>query len=180
MERVLEGESECLGVLFERHQGSLFGSFMKRTGDAALSEDLVQDTFYRAFKYRASFRRSQDFLPWLHQIARNVLYAALRKRGTRPDYPKEDGTLLSEMKCQQPSPYQLSAQAIERDRLYEAIEALPESERQLIVLRRIQDHSYEEMARILGCNVGPLKVRVHRAFKKLQKLVLEMAEETRC
>lgn len=177
MEQVREGEPGFLGVLFERHRGSLFGSFMRRTGDASLSEDLVQDTFYRAFKYRQSFRLGQEFLPWLHQIARNVLYGALKKRGRQMDDPGDNGDLLSQVECQRGTPDHLSDQAVERDYLYQALETLPESDRQLIILRRIQDLSYEEIAEILGCEIQPLKVRVHRAFLKLQKKVLRMTQE---
>lgn len=177
MERVREDEPRYLGVLFERHRGSLFGSFMRRTGDASLSEDLVQDTFFRAFKYRKSFRLGQDFLPWVHQIARNVLYGALKKRGRTPDRPGDDDDLLSQVECQRPSPDHLSDQAVERDYLYQALETLSEADRQLIVLRRIQSRSYEEIANLLGCEMQPLKVRVHRAFIKLQRKVLQMTQE---
>ena len=179
MERVREGEPRYLGVLFERHRGSLFGSFMRRTGDASLSEDLVQDTFFRAFKYRQSFRLGQEFLPWVHQIARNVLFGALKKRGKTPDRPGDEDDLLSQVECERPSPDHLSDQAVERDYLYEALETIPETDRQLIVLRRIQGLSYEEIARVLNCEIRPLKVRVHRAFLKLQKVVIRMTQETR-
>ena len=179
MERVREGEPRYLGVLFERHRGSLFGSFMRRTGDASLSEDLVQDTFYRAFKYRQSFRLGQEFFPWMHQIARNVLYGALKKRGRQPNRPGDDDELLSQVECQRPSPDHLSGVAVEREYLYQALETLTESDRQLIVLRRIENLSYEEIARVLGCEMQPLKVRVHRAFLKLQKAVIRMTQETR-
>jgi len=152
---------------------------MRRTGDASLSEDLVQDTFYRAFKYRQSFRLGQEFFPWMHQIARNVLYGALKKRGRQPNRPGDDDELLSQVECQRPSPDHLSGVAVEREYLYQALETLTESDRQLIVLRRIENLSYEEIARVLGCEMQPLKVRVHRAFLKLQKAVIRMTQETR-
>lgn len=177
MTRVIRGESGCLGILFERHRGSLFGSFVRRTGDRALSEDLVQDTFYRAYKYRKSFRSGQDFLPWIHRIARNVLYAALKKKGRRVDSPADDDSLLSQVKCDRPAPDHLSAQSNERDYLYQALELLSEEQRQLIVLRRIENRSYGEIARLLNCDEAPLKVRVHRAFLKLQQSVLKMTQE---
>ena len=179
MQQILGGNSRLLGVLFERHRGSLFGSFFRRTGDASLSEDLVQDTFIRAFKYRESFRKGQEFLPWLHQIARNVLYAALRKNGRQPGGSSDDGELLSQVECERPAPDQASSVSIERDYLYQALESLPEQQRQLIVLRRIENRSYSEIAQLLGCELAPLKVRVHRAFLVLQKTVLAMTQEAK-
>ena len=177
MTQVIRGESGCLGLLFERHRGSLFGSFVRRTGDPALSEDLVQDTFFRVFKYRNTFRTGQEFLPWLHRIARNVLYTALKKKVRRADLLTDDDRLLSEAECDRPAPDDLTQQASERDRLYEALEQLPEEQCQLIVLRRIENRSYPEIARLLGCDEAPLKVRVHRAFLRLQQTVLKMNKE---
>ena len=178
MQRVHGGNSSLLGLLFERHRGSLFGSFFRRTGDASLSEDLVQDTFFRAYKYRESFRSGQEFLPWLHRIAKNVLYSALRKNGRMPK-SMDDGELLSQVECERPSPDQVSSQSIERDYLYQALETLPEQQRQLIVLRRIENRSYAEIAELLGCELAPLKVKVHRAYLVLQKTVLAMTQETK-
>ncbi len=179
MERVREGDSASLGVLFERHRGSLFGSFVRRTGDPTLSEDLVQDTFMRAFRYRKSFRGGQPFLPWLHRIARNVLYAALKRRGVAVNEDGEPGELLADTPCPRPLPDQLSAVSTEREILYEALEQLPEPQRQLIVLRRIQNLDYDEIATLLDCEVAPLKVRVHRAFLKLQRIVVSLTEVNR-
>ena len=177
MKLVIRGQTGCLGLLFERHRGSLFGSFMRRTGDPTLSEDLVQDTFFRVFKYRETFRVGQEFLPWLHRIARNVLFTALKKNIRRADFLPDDDRLLSEVECDRPAPDHLTEQASERDRLYQALEQLPEEQRQLIILRRIENRTYEEIARLLHCDEAPLKVRVHRAFLKLQQVVLKMNPE---
>ncbi len=179
MAAVIRGESRCLALLFERHRGSLFGSFVRRTGDPALSEDLVQDTFFRVFKYRNTFRVGQDFLPWLHRIARNVLFTALKKNVRRADLLTDDDRLLSKVECDRPAPDDLSEQASERERLYRALEQLSEEQRQLIVLRRIENRSYEEISRLLHCDEAPLKVRVHRAFLKLQQTVLRMNQEVK-
>jgi RNA polymerase sigma factor (sigma-70 family) len=176
MKRARNGDTESMGVLFERHRGSLFGSFVRRIGDPSQAEDMVQDTFVRAFKYRDSFRPDQAFLPWLHQIARNVLYAALKKQGRQHGTPADDHELLSQVPCSSQSPYQASAQSAEKDFLYAALERLPEEQRQLIILRRIQNLDYEEIAQLLDCKIGPLKVRVHRAFLKLRKIVTEQSD----
>src|SRR6185295_20196098 len=67
---VRNGNLEKLGILFDRHQQSLFNYFYRLSGDAASSDDLVQEVFLRMLKYRRSFRQDSQFRAWMYQIAR--------------------------------------------------------------------------------------------------------------
>ena len=69
---VQQGEVGQMGTLFERHHARIYNFCHRMTGSQAASEDLVQEAFMRALKYRQTFRGDSDFLPWLYRLARNV------------------------------------------------------------------------------------------------------------
>src|SRR6476469_2851856 len=83
MSQVRSGVGEMLGVLFERYHVPLFNFFLKLTGDRVMSEDLVQDVFFRILKYRHSYRTATAFRAWISLVARNARLDHLRKR--RPE-----------------------------------------------------------------------------------------------
>src|SRR5690348_11487914 len=72
MLRVRDGETDTLGLLFERYKRPLYGFFYGMNRDSELSEDLVQNVFFRILKYRYLFRGEGDFKTWMFHIARNV------------------------------------------------------------------------------------------------------------
>src|ERR1700759_4542856 len=80
MSQVRNGVGEMLGVLFERYHVPLFNFYTKLTGDRTISEDLVQEVFFRILKYRHSYRADTPFRAWMYQIARNARLDHLRKR----------------------------------------------------------------------------------------------------
>src|SRR5437868_8169086 len=80
MVQVREGVGEMLAVLFDRYQNPLFNFYCRLTGDRTLSEDLVQDGFYRILKYRHTYRPGTSFRSWMYQIARNARLDNLKKQ----------------------------------------------------------------------------------------------------
>lgn len=160
MLQVREGVGEMLAVLFDRYQSPLFNFYCRLTGDRATSEDLVQDVFFRILKYRQSYRPGTPFRTWIYQIARNA----------RQDYHRKHPAALPfepEM-----SPAVLSIDAAEAEQqaalLHKALLMLPEEKREVLLLSRFQELKYEEIARMLECEVGTVKVRIHRALRELR------------
>src|SRR5207248_2512994 len=151
MLQVREGVGEMLGVLFDRYQSPLFNFYCRLTGDRTASEDLVQDVFYRILKYRQTYRPGTPFRTWMYQIARNARQDSIRKQ--RPEVHLE-----SEM-----SPAIAPADSIQQEQqtvlLHRALMQLPEEKREVLVLSRFQELKYEEIAQLLGCEVGTVKVR---------------------
>jgi len=80
MEDVRDGKVEKLAVLFERHHVPLFNFFLRLTGSRSISEDLVQDVFYRILNYRHTYKGQSNFTTWMYQIARNTHIDFLRKK----------------------------------------------------------------------------------------------------
>jgi RNA polymerase sigma factor (sigma-70 family) len=164
MLQVRNGEVQLLGVLFDRYQTPLYNFYTKMTQDRALSEDLMQEVFLRILRYRQSYRPGTTFRTWMYQIARNTRLDQVRK--TRPETPHPSEPIA------QTSYSDSAQQQQETATLQRALMQLPEDKRELLVLSRFQEMKYEEIARLLGCEVGAVKVRVYRALQQLREIFL--------
>jgi RNA polymerase sigma factor (sigma-70 family) len=172
MRAVRDGDLAKLGPLFERYHIPLFDFLTRMTGDRTAAEDLVQDIFMRVLKYRATFRDAGSFETWLFRIARNARADYFRLR--RPVEPLADEAM------ERPEPSAGPARRLEVDReraqLRRALMLLREDKRELIILARYQDMKYEQIAEVLGIEVGAVKVRVHRAIKELREIFLQLQD----
>jgi RNA polymerase sigma-70 factor (ECF subfamily) len=171
---VREGDAEKFGALFDRHQQNLFSFFYRLTGDAASSEDLVQDVFLRMLKYRKTFRPDSHFRGWMYQIARAARSDRFRKSQNENVSPEDFGRTLA--KPIRPDEH---FEQSERARiLQKALMQLTDEKRELLVLARFQEISYAEIGDLLGIDEGTVKVRVHRAMKDLRAIVTTLSSET--
>ena len=160
--RVRAGDRDALGLLFDRHAARLFGFFMRLTCRRDASEDLVQETFLRILKYHSSFSGERGFAVWMYRIARNVFadYYRSRRSGDAPLVDEHAAPGATPLEC------------VERDEeialLRRALHELPADRREVIVLCRYEGLSHDEVAALLGCTAGALKVRLHRALAELR------------
>jgi RNA polymerase sigma-70 factor (ECF subfamily) len=166
MSQVRSGVGEMLGLLFERYQTPLFNFYLKLTGDRSVSEDLVQDVFFRILKYRQSYRVETPFRAWMYQIARNARLDYLRRRRPETSWEPEMSPAVA--------PTDTAQQSQEALLLHRALMRMPEEKREVLVLSRFQDLKYEEIARLLDCETGTVKTRVHRALQELREIFLEL------
>jgi RNA polymerase sigma factor (sigma-70 family) len=160
MLRVRNDEVEALSTLFERYHVALFNFFYRLSGDATASEDLVQDVFYRLLKYRRSYKPGTPFRTWVYQVARNARNDRFRKQRDEVD--------LEAVPVATVLPVDRVDDEQQVLRLKYALMQLPEDKRELLFLTRFQGLKYEEVARLLQCEVGAVKVRVHRALQELK------------
>ena len=166
MLQVRDGEVHMLGVLFDRYQAPLFNFYSKMTQDRTVSEDLVQEVFLRILRYRQTYRPGTTFRIWMYQIARNTRIDQVRK--VRPESPLTSEP-LAPTRASDSAERQQEAQLLQR-----ALMQLPEDKREILVLSRFQELKYEEIARLLGCEPGAVKVRVHRALQQLREVYLAL------
>jgi RNA polymerase sigma-70 factor (ECF subfamily) len=176
MTAVRTGDLAKLGILFERYHLSLFDFLARMTGDRAAAEDLVQDIFVRILKYRATFRDGGSFETWLYRIARNARADYFRRRTVSEPL---EGEALDRPEPQ-PGPARRLEADRERARLERALMLLREDKRELLVLARYQDLKYEQIADVLGIDVGAVKVRVHRAIRELRDIFLQLRDDPSC
>jgi len=171
---VRNGDVEKLGILFDRHHRALFDFFARMTGSRAPAEDLVQDVFFRMLKYRETFRNDSRFKAWMFHIARNARFDHFRKHQGETLLPDnftdfvESRSILPPQELEQ----QQHAQILER-----AMYKLSEEKREVLVLSRYQDMKYEQIAEVMGCEVGTVKVRVHRALNELRDIFMKLSGE---
>ena len=171
MQAVREGDLGALAILFERHHRPLFNYFVHMNGNRELSEDLVQDVFVRMLKYRQSYQPARAFAAWMYQIARNAQADSIGKRKLEVALPEREFASVNVMEENLKRRQEISI-------LKRAMARLPVEKRELLVLSRFQNLKYEEIASILGCDVGAVKVRVYRAVRALGEIYFELSGES--
>ncbi len=172
---VRDGDVERIGVLFDRHHRMLFNFFLRLTANRGLSEDLVQEVFFRMLKYRQTFQAGTSFTAWMYQVARNAHLDQARKR--RLEIVPDEEPSWDDMASTDADPHERLAHAQDIKLLRRALDRLPIEKREVLVLSRFQNLKYSEIADILGCEVGAVKVRVFRAVRELGQIFSELAGE---
>ena len=172
MRQVRGGQTVALATLFERHHTRVYGYCLRMTGNRAAAEDLVQDVFMKMLKYKATFKDDSELVPWMFGIARNSCLAHLKRRAV-DHLPATQAT--EEAATEEAHEEQHDERQSELVR--QALLRLPAERREVLVLSRFEYKSYDEIASVLDCSVGAVKVRVHRAMKQLREIYLDMAGE---
>ena len=171
--RVRDGEVDELGVLFERHHGRLFSFCLRMTGNRETAGDMVQETFVRMLKYRATYRDQGAFLAWMYRLARNVCVDHFRSRPR--ELPEDEG--IAERPSPEPLPTERASRREELRLLERALLRLSVEKRETLLLARFGAMPYAEIAEVLGCTVSAVKVRVHRAVRELREVYSTMVDE---
>jgi RNA polymerase sigma-70 factor (ECF subfamily) len=171
---VQEGKVEAMGLLYERYKRLLYSFFYQMTKDSAWSEDLVQMVFYRMLKYNKQFNGSGSFKSWMFSIARNVLTDGFRKKKKRSDafnVATSEKTLIEDNEADHG--------VIENERnriLSDALNRLDEETKELIIMIKLNEMKYREVAEILNMNESTIKVKVFRGIKLLQSLYSKVSQ----
>lgn len=171
MLKVKDGDLDRLGLLFERYKRPLYGFFYGMNRDADLSEDLVQNVFFRILKYRYLFRGEGDFRTWMFHIARNVNHDNFRKnklqmKDSLEHWQERLGTHDNRStEFEKDEEMQLLSMAMDR---------LPEDKKEILLLSKYQDKKYKEIGEIIGCSEGAVKVKVFRALQELKEVYRQL------
>lgn len=175
------GNREAFDELVRRYQSRMFQLIRILTSGDAEAEDLVQDTFVRAYRAVGQFRGDSTFRTWLHRIAVNVVrsHAAQRNsrgdrrklgyaRGTSPDADRGDEE--SEMRLIA-ADEDLENAVVRRCMIDQALAQLPPDVRLLITLRDVQGLEYREIALITGLPMGTVESRIFRGRRRLRPML---------
>lgn len=163
------GEEEAAAELVRRHAAPL-AAFLRGCGaDLDDVEDLVQETFFRAFRRIESFRGSAAFRTWVISIGSNLLRDQWRRRKRRKVVP------LADREFEDPSSDPVGDADLHEmeTRLAKGVRALPRMQRDVFLLRAQQGSSYEEIAAVLGTTTGAARVHYHHAVKRLKKAMAD-------
>jgi RNA polymerase sigma-70 factor (ECF subfamily) len=164
VERVKAGEKALYEIIMRRYNLRLYRVARAILRDDAEAEDVMQDTYVRAFEHLGEFAGRAPFSAWLTRIAVHEALnrARLRKRNPQVDESQHEGELLMDVVETSPDPEQ-SASRIELGQLLEeALLALPEQYRTVVMLRDVEDLSTSETAAALDITEDNVKIRLHR------------------
>lgn len=176
--RALDGDESAYAALVDKYQNALFHHIRKIVRDKSEVDDLVQETFIKAFSALESYSTQYAFSTWLYKIATNHAIDFLRKKKLRTQsIDKPIKTREGEMEVELPdTTYRPDRHIVEDQRktlIQEAIDALPPKYYRVIVLRHQQEKTYDEIARELDLPLGTVKAHIFRARELLNKYLRE-------
>lgn len=166
VERVLDGNSEAFEILVVRYQQNLFSVVMNVCKDYSLAEEFVQDAFVKAYEKLDTLKDRELFYPWIKRIAINNVFMHFEKNKRVVDVDRdqdEEKDSFFDRYADSSDPEQdlLSDELKKYVRLF--VDALPEKLRNVILLREVEDYSYEEIAEIMKIPVGTVRSRLFNA-----------------
>jgi RNA polymerase sigma-70 factor, ECF subfamily len=168
------GDSDAFRVLVERHSRSLFRLAFRMTGNEQDAEDVVQESFLRAYRQLSKFDDRASFGTWLYRIASNCSLDLVRSKKRRsehlaqPSDPEMEDPVVS-LPSTDPTPERVTLSSEIRGRVAEAMNDLSATERTAFVLRHFEGMCIEEVSRVLECQPGAAKHSVFRAVQKLRR-----------
>ena len=171
--RVQQGEGEAFGELVEKYQQRIFSIVFHLVRRRDEVEDLAQEIFFKAFRAIRSYNFQSSFATWVSRIAVNHCYDYLRKvRTSRVSYYSEmteEGARELERKAESPQARGLDhgEKVALRDFVSRLLERAPEDDRRILSLKELEDYSVEEIAELLKLKPSTVKVRLHRARKRM-------------
>jgi RNA polymerase sigma-70 factor (ECF subfamily) len=169
---VVLGDVVAFEKIVNRYKGRLYNFVFRFVGDQETAEDIVQETFLRAYRRRKEYRAIANFSTWLFTIAGNLAKSELRRRKRwrflSLDWDDDAGNGM-EIADESLRPDTMAESSMTDMRIQEAIDTLPANYRQVVILRDIEGLSYQEIAEIARCPVGTVKSRVNRGRLRLQQ-----------
>ena len=177
MEHFQAGTVEAFNILVSRYSERLSHYLYSFLGDRKMCEDLLQETFLRVHRNRHSYQRIARFSTWLYTIAGNLARSEYRKRKRRPVYPihsvsrdnEEYEMVLPDDESQPPD--KMTDVALQYQHIQDALDEITSDFREVVVLRDVQELSYDEIAQITGLPMGTVKSRINRGRTKLQGML---------
>jgi RNA polymerase sigma-70 factor (ECF subfamily) len=168
-------------ILVERFQNPLMNYIFRFVGSMDDAADILQETFLRVYRKRHLYRTIARFSTWIYTIAGNLAKSELRKAYRKSSIPlviekDNDDDYVLPLSTEDPLPDRRADSAMLYERIQNSLLKLPEAFREAVVLRDIQELSYEEIAEIIGMPVGTVKSRINRGRAQLQELLKDLYE----
>jgi len=180
VQETLAGNQTSFQLLVERYQDRLFALVRHYTKDPALVEDIVQETFLKAFKRLDGFQHESSFYTWIYRIAVNTVLDVLKRRGRSPVTSVEDPEVAGAPNA--PDTRVMAPDArLQREEIAritrECLAEIPEIFRTVLVLREFEDMAYQDIADLLGISIGTVESRLFRARARFKEKLLQRHPE---
>lgn len=163
------------------HTGILYNYAVRMTGNTGDAEDLLQDTFMKAYRFWDKFEQGTNMRAWLFRIMKNTYINLYRKEVKEPDKIDYDHiqNYYNSMRADISDPNDLQVQLFGHlldDEVTSALESLPDDFRTIVILSDIEELTYEEIAVFVQCPVGTVRSRLHRGRKLLHDALFDYAQ----
>ena len=173
VERAQSGDSEAFRLLVEQHSRAVFRLAFRMTGNEQDAEDVVQETFLRAYRQLGKYEARASFSTWLFRIASNYSLDLIRMRKRHEDKRErgkaEERDILQTLPVNTPGPDRITYSRQVQERVNEALNELSAQERTAFVLRHFEGMSIDEIGETLGTGTNATKHSIFRAVQKLRR-----------
>lgn len=171
---------EAFEILVKRYKNPLTNFVFRFLGDTETSTDIVQETMIKVYRNKDSYKSIAKFSTWIYTIAGNLAKTELQRRKRRnifsiSSYGDEKETF--DIPDEQYRPDQITDSGIKDEIIQKALLKVSDAYREMVILRDIQELSYEEIAEITGITVGTVKSRINRGRAQLQKMLKDIYKE---
>ncbi len=171
IERFQKGDLYAFDLIVKRYKDQLLNFIYRFVGNQEEAEDIVQETFLRVYRKRKAYKRIAKFSTWIYTIAGNLARTELRRRKRRKLFSVTDMGFEDrdyEISDEGYNPESEVDGLIQEEIIQREIENLSPKFREVIILRDVQELSYEEISKIIKVPIGTVKSRVNRGRLKLQ------------
>ncbi len=168
-------------ILVERYKNPLTNYVFRFLGDYEACMDIVQEAFIKVYRYRDSYSSIAKFSTWIYTIAGNLARTEYQRRRRRKFFSinayGEEKDETYDIPDESYRPDQMTDSGIKDEIIQKAIQKVSPAYREMVILRDIQELSYEEISEITGVAVGTVKSRINRGRSQLQKLLKDIYHE---
>jgi RNA polymerase sigma-70 factor, ECF subfamily len=192
LDRFAAGDAAAFGELLKRYRVPLYNFIARSVRDTEAAADLLQEVFTRVIQHAGEFSRNSKFSTWLYAIARNLCidhgrrmshrrHASLDVATANGASPERSGATpwVERLPRDQPDVDTSAASSGLRRRIAEAVEALPEEQREVFLMRQVQHLSFAEIAAVVGVSENTIKSRMRYALERLQESLADCEEYAR-
>ncbi|HAQ18902.1 MAG TPA: hypothetical protein DCR40_06655 [Prolixibacteraceae bacterium] len=176
IDAVRKGNVQAFSYLVEKYQKLVYTLALKLLKKPEDAEEMAQDTFIKAYQKIDTYEGKSKFSTWLYSITYNGCISELRKR--RIEFKSLDDRQISDQDEQKMHDYYRETKKEDQEKyLNLALERLPEDDQVLVTLYYYENQSMDEISLISGLTVSNVKIKIHRARKKMHELLHEMLHE---
>ncbi len=173
-------DTEIFEAIVSRYKNPLFNFVFRFLGDRDATADVVQETFIKVYRNKDSYKTFAKFSTWIYTIAGNLAKTELQRRKRKNQisinsWGEDEETM--DLPDGGPLPDRLVDSGIKNKMIQEALLKLPEVYREMVILRDIQEMSYEEIAEVMDISIGTVKSRINRGRAQLQELLRDIFKE---
>lgn len=166
VQKAKSGDKDSFGAIYNYYYKQLYRYCQFNLRDAVLAQDIVQETFLRAWKGigKFSFSDGGTMQAFLYRIARNLIIDHSRRKKTEKledhEYIEAESQFEDDID-----------RNTDRGKLKQALVKLPEKDRQIVILRYFEEMSFQEISKVIKVREGALRVRIHRILEKLKNII---------